>query len=94
MSSLAHCRTSLVMRSRRMEAGERDQQETERNIFLYAVANAGNFYPTSRRSSKCLFVKHLFCCFIKIVKLGTTSPFFDVELLKLEVFGRQFLKLS
>jgi hypothetical protein len=41
----------------------------------YAV----NFSPTSWRSSKDLFVEHLFCYFIKIVKLETTSPFFKLS---------------
>jgi hypothetical protein len=59
------------------------------------VALVGNFPPTSRGSSKRLFVKYPFGCFMDFVKLGPTSRFFgEAELVKLRVFGYSFTKRS
>jgi hypothetical protein len=57
------------------------------------MADAGNFTSTSRRSSKYLFVKHLFLLLHETREVGASFTFFfKTELLKSKMFDRLFLK--
>jgi hypothetical protein len=49
----------------------------------------GNLSSTSWGSSKYLFVKHLFCYFIKNIEVRANFTFFgEAELVKFGAFGR------
>jgi hypothetical protein len=49
----------------------------KRFVFCCVIdGRVGKYPPTSRGGIKHQYVKHLFCCFKKFVKLRPTSPFF------------------
>jgi hypothetical protein len=58
------------------------------------MAYAGNLFSTSRGSSKLLFVKVHILLLHENNEVGGNFTFFEVELLKLRMFGRPFEKLS